>query len=84
MVTNFFFEIEPSITRMKMGSDRGGAQIDSEGEGVEHVLACKIVVIIYCNLQAALLFMLDIIFVMERNGLQRTWFCKGRSRPSQV
>jgi hypothetical protein len=49
---------------MKMGFDRGGAQIDPEGEGVGQVLACKIV-FIYCNLQAALFlfcfFMLDIL-----------------------
>ena len=55
-----YFEIEPSITRMKMGSDRGGAQIDPEGEGMGQVLACKIV-FIYCNLQAALFFMLDML-----------------------
>ena len=29
-----------------MGSDRGGAQIDPEGEGVGRVLACKIVFIL--------------------------------------
>jgi len=54
VTNNFLFEIEPSITRMKMGSDRG-AQIDPEGEGVGRVLACKIVFIYHdCNLQAAL------------------------------
>ena len=56
---HFFFEIEPSVTRMNMGSDRGGAQIYPEGEGVGQVLACKIVFILQSS--GSIVFVLSLM-----------------------
>ena len=42
---------------MKIGSDRGGAQIYPEGEGVGQVLACKIVFILSSGIIVFVMFL---------------------------